>query len=90
MCWQSVQYLKGVRWCVGRGDLHSQAISETPELVNAQPSGRWSALHQFADAGMTEAVKWLLANGADRTAKTKDGQLPYDVGAESLQYAQSH
>ena len=26
-------------------------------LVNVQPKGRWSALHQFAEAGNDEAVR---------------------------------
>mmetsp|Transcript_104369 Transcript_104369/g.196437 ORF Transcript_104369/g.196437 Transcript_104369/m.196437 type:complete len:703 (-) Transcript_104369:81-2189(-) len=54
-------------------------VEETPELVNCQPAGRWSALHQFAQGGNVEAVKWLLEHGADRNVKTKDGKTPIEV-----------
>lgn len=55
------------------------SVLSTPEIVNAQPAGRWAALHQFAEAGMTEMCKWLLKHGADRGVKTKDGKTPLDV-----------
>ena len=35
-------------------------LDAEPGYVNAQPSGRWSALHQFAQAGNVEAVKYLV------------------------------
>jgi len=44
-----------------------------------QPAGRWSALHQFAQAGNVEAVTFLLEHGADRNAKTKDDKTALDV-----------
>merc|ERR1719387_2829153 len=44
-------------------------LGATPGLVNVQPGGRWSALHQFARAGDAEAVKVLLELGADCNAK---------------------
>lgn len=31
-----------------------------PQLINVQPSGRWSALHHFAQAGHSEAVEYLV------------------------------
>mmetsp|Transcript_23511 Transcript_23511/g.36839 ORF Transcript_23511/g.36839 Transcript_23511/m.36839 type:complete len:696 (+) Transcript_23511:42-2129(+) len=56
-------------------------ILENGEFVNVQPAGRWSALHQFAEGGNIEAVKFLLSKGADREVKTKDGKTPLDVAA---------
>jgi hypothetical protein len=56
-----------------------EMLEETPELVNMQPSGRWSALHQAAEAGKPTAVKMLLSKGADVNLKTKSGQTPRDV-----------
>ena len=35
-------------------------LDAEPGYVNAQPSGLWSALHQFAQAGNVEAVKYLV------------------------------
>ena len=49
-------------------------LEAEPRLVNAQPSGRWSALHQFAQAGNVEAVQYLLSKGASREATTKEGK----------------
>ena len=33
-------------------------------LINVQPDGRWSALHQAAAAGDESMIKWLIARGA--------------------------
>lgn len=54
-------------------------IEKNPGYVNVQPAGRWSALHQAAEAGNEKVVKFLLANGADVSVRTKDGQTPKDV-----------
>ena len=35
-------------------------LDETPELVNVQPAGRWSALHQFAEQGEADAVRSVV------------------------------
>ena len=56
-----------------------ERLRAAPELVNAQPSGRWSALHQAAQAGSVRAVKVLLRFGANPLALTKDGQTPRAV-----------
>merc|ERR1712228_707817 len=50
-----------------------EMLEESPGLVNVQPAGRWSALHQAAEAGKPTAVKMLLSKGADLNLKTKDG-----------------
>eukprot|EP00913_Durusdinium_trenchii_P033252 g31129.t1 len=57
-------------------------LEETPELVNVQPAGRWSALHQFAENGDADAVRYLLEMGADRDAKNKEGQTPLEEEGE--------
>ncbi|CAK8997360.1 unnamed protein product [Durusdinium trenchii] len=62
-------------------------LEETPELVNVQPAGRWSALHQFAENGDADAVRYLLEMGADRDAKNKEGQTPLEVAAEDAKAA---
>ena len=60
-------------------------LDEHPDLINVQPAGRWSALHQFAEKGDVEAVRYLLKRGADRNVKTKDGQTPEEVAHEDVQ-----
>mmetsp|Transcript_44921 Transcript_44921/g.92891 ORF Transcript_44921/g.92891 Transcript_44921/m.92891 type:complete len:728 (+) Transcript_44921:46-2229(+) len=60
-------------------------LEENPELINVQPAGRWSALHQFAEKGDVEAVRYLLKMGADRNVKTKDGKTPEEVAHEDVQ-----
>merc|ERR1719373_1297162 len=54
-------------------------VKEWPKIVNVQPSGRWSALHQAAESGNAEAVKFLLAHGANLEVLTSDGKTPKDV-----------
>merc|ERR1719498_318000 len=55
-----------------------------PRYVNAQPSGRWAALHQFAERGDKAAVKFLLAQGADTKLVTKEGKTPLDVASPAV------
>lgn len=62
-------------------------LEELPGLVNVQPAGRWSALHQFAEKGDEDAVRYLLEMGADRNATNKDGQTPAEVAQGSAKDA---
>jgi hypothetical protein len=52
--------------------------------INVQPAGRWTALHQFSQAGNAEAVSYLLSKGADKMAKTKEGKTPLEVAHASI------
>lgn len=59
-------------------------VQENPAFANVQPCGRdgtprWSALHQAAFGGSTDAVNFLLISNAAPDAKTKDGQTALDV-----------
>jgi len=54
-------------------------LDETPDLINVQPSGRWSALHQAACEGNSLMVSDLLARRADPAARTRDGKSPLDI-----------
>jgi len=60
-------------------DAVREVLDATPQLVNCQPAGRWSALAQFAAAGNAAAVEYLLGLGADRDAQAKDGTTPRAV-----------
>merc|ERR1712070_439108 len=60
-----------------------EMLEETPTLINVQPAGRWSALHQAAHAGKPAAVKMLLGKGASVTLMTRDKQTPHDVAHAS-------
>jgi len=53
-------------------------VNKTPAIVNVQPCGRWSALHQAAFGGNVDAVQFLLEHGASANAKNNKGQTPYD------------
>ena len=59
-------------------------LEAEPALVNVQPAQRWSALHQFSQAGNEAAVAFLLSLHADKGAKTKDGKTPLDVAHDSV------
>ncbi|CAE7204223.1 ANKEF1 [Symbiodinium natans] len=54
-------------------------LQETPDLINVQPSNRWTALHQAAYEGNAEIVNFLLEKGADPDAQTRSGQTPAEV-----------
>jgi len=55
-----------------------------PNLINCQPTGRWSALHQAAVRGNLETVRFLLDRGASTTARTRDGRTPLEVAHASV------
>ena len=59
-------------------------LAAVPQLVNVQPAGRWSALHQAVHADDAEAVRDLLRIGASLHAKTKDGKTPRDVAKRAV------
>jgi hypothetical protein len=59
-------------------------ILERPELVAAQPCGRWSALHQAAYGADENAVRFLLQHHAPVGATTRDGKTPLDVSKSTL------
>lgn len=54
-------------------------VLENNAYVNVQPAGRWSALHQAAQAGCEATVKFLLDHGASTDVVNKDGQKPWQV-----------
>mmetsp|Transcript_85822 Transcript_85822/g.199502 ORF Transcript_85822/g.199502 Transcript_85822/m.199502 type:complete len:427 (+) Transcript_85822:38-1318(+) len=54
-------------------------VESNPLYVNVQPAMRWTALHQAAEQGDMETIKFLLAHGAKIDLKTKDGKTPHDV-----------
>merc|ERR1712232_518858 len=61
------------------GVRHSLAASTN--LINVQPLGRWTVLHQAAHAGSSDVVTFLLEQGADVTLKTSDGRTPFEVAS---------
>ena len=58
-------------------------IEANPALVNVQPAGRWSVLHQAAAAGDQDMINWLLERGGDVTATTRAGETPKDVAKDA-------
>ena len=57
----------------------ANAIEFDSTLVNVQPGGRWSALHQAVNSGEKSVVEWLLCARADVTRQTGDGRTPLEV-----------
>ena len=55
-----------------------------PSLINCQPAGRWTALHQAAARGNLETVHFLLDRGASTTVRTMDGRTPLEVADASV------
>ena len=58
-------------------------VNDNIEYVNAQPSGRWTAIHQAALDGDQDTIKFLIDKGADLKCKTRDGQVPYEVAKDA-------
>ena len=56
-----------------------ELIQRDASLINVQPEGRWSALHQACYHGDLSAVKALIERGADQEALTNDNQTPYSI-----------
>eukprot|EP00435_Cladocopium_sp_Y103_P033538 s404_g8.t1 len=56
-----------------------EQLQECPDLINVQPSMRWTALHQAAFNGDAEIAGFLLEKGADPQAQTRSGQTPAEV-----------
>jgi len=65
---------KAFNWDSIKGQLEM-----TPDLVNVQPAGRWTALHQAAFEGNKEIAEFLLDKGASVNATTRDGKSPSTV-----------
>ena len=55
------------------------ALAQDTTLINAQPDGRWTALHQAVMAGEKSVVEWLLYSRADIKKKNNDGQTAIDL-----------
>jgi len=78
-----LDFAKNYEW-----DAVKRQVNAIPGLVSVQPSGRegeprWSALHQAAFSGDADAVRFLLAKGANADAKTKEGKRPCDIAKTS-------
>jgi len=55
-----------------------------PSLINCQPAGRWTALHQAAARGSLETVHFLLDRGASTTVRTMDVRTQLEVADASV------
>ena len=64
-----------------RGDFEEvrKLLEVHSHLVNVQPKGRWSALHQFAQKGDKDAVEYLREKGAGTCVVNKYAATPEDV-----------
>jgi len=51
----------------------------TRGLINAQPSGRWTVLHQAAFTEDTDTVLKLITMKADLDRTTSEGMTPLEV-----------
>lgn len=65
---------KGFNWSSVK-----EMLDKSPDLINVQPCGRWTALHQAAYEGNEEMAKYLLEKGASRTATNRGGKTALQV-----------
>lgn len=55
-------------------------IKKDPSLVDSQPAGRYSALHQAAEFGSLDVCKFLIEKyEASLDVLTKDGKTPLEI-----------
>lgn len=54
-------------------------LKEQPDLINVQPCGRWSALHQAAYEGNATIAEELVKLGASTIATNRQGKTPAQV-----------
>jgi len=66
-----------------RWDAMKETLNRSPKMVNVQPCGRWSCLHQAVEQGDKEVVNFLLSKKADVTLVTKDGSTALDLAQRS-------
>lgn len=69
-----LEWAKDYQW-----DKVKEMLVVSPSLVNVQPAGRWSALHQASDSGDVDAVASLLALRADPELRNNEGLTPKEV-----------
>ena len=62
-----LDHAKSHRW-----DKVMQMVELNPNIINVQPSGRMSALHQAVLFKNLEMVEWLLKRRADKNSKYKE------------------
>ena len=60
-----------------------QFLEEDPRLINCQPLGRWSALHQAAANGNARVVSLLVSLGVSLDVTNSAGRTPMDIAATS-------
>jgi uncharacterized protein YegJ (DUF2314 family) len=58
-------------------------LAKNPAMISASDENGWTLLHQEALVGSAPTVKILLAAGADRNVKTRQGHTPLQL-AQSL------
>ena len=63
-----------------------KAIEQGDDINRQDDQLKVSALHRAADYGQNDVVALLIANGASINAKTKDGETPLMLSAQSGKY----
>jgi ankyrin repeat protein/truncated hemoglobin YjbI len=61
-----------------------EALTASGADVNARDQNQGTLLMHFARQGKIEAVRWLLAHGADRKARNQSGKTAADMGRKHL------
>ena len=59
------------------------AVTNEPLLTRTMDSQGWTLLHWAVRVGVTELANWLLDNGADVSARARDGDTPLGFAAEA-------
>lgn len=65
--------------CINMGDKFKEHLDENPGTVTEKDERGWTMLHHEALAGNGLVVQMLLERGADRRARTADGDLPVEL-----------
>jgi uncharacterized protein YegL len=70
---------KSYRWDIVKGMLEENSC-----LINCNIANRWTVLHQAAQSGNIDIVRWLVNKGADKHNINRDGNKPYQVAINAI------
>uniref|UniRef100_A0A7S1SA98 Uncharacterized protein n=1 Tax=Alexandrium catenella TaxID=2925 RepID=A0A7S1SA98_ALECA len=75
---QFLDHAKTFEW-----DAVKTMLAIDPDLINAQPAGRWTALHQAAFEGNKDMAEFLVRKGSSLTAVTRARKTALEVAKGS-------
>lgn len=80
--WKQHSFLdaaKNKNWNIVKG-----MLEEDISLINCNIANRWTVLHQAAESGNIDMIRWLVNKGANKHNVNRDGNKPYEVALNAI------